>query len=86
MKIVPWKLNNITLFRALQAPHNEKTLRGRSLRISPADSWHQPAEEADGRVRWKPSQREEVADDTSKSDRSENTEQQDCKLLNKYLC
>ncbi|XP_013170008.1 PREDICTED: uncharacterized protein LOC106119516 isoform X2 [Papilio xuthus] len=40
--------------KALQAPCHEKTLRGRSLRISPADSWHQPAEDADGRVQWRP--------------------------------
>ncbi|RVE49967.1 hypothetical protein evm_005435 [Chilo suppressalis] len=40
--------------KALQAPNHEKMLRGRNLRISPADSWHQPAEDADGRVRWKP--------------------------------
>ncbi|KAJ8718577.1 hypothetical protein PYW08_002814 [Mythimna loreyi] len=40
--------------KALQAPVHEKTLRGRNLRISPADSWHQPAEDADGRGRWKP--------------------------------
>ncbi|XP_035447343.2 uncharacterized protein LOC118274089 isoform X1 [Spodoptera frugiperda] len=40
--------------KALQAPGHEKTLRGRNLRISPADSWHQPAEDADGRGRWKP--------------------------------
>ncbi|KPJ19370.1 F-box/LRR-repeat protein 4 [Papilio machaon] len=40
--------------KALQAPYHEKTLRGRSLRISPADSWHQPAEDADGRVQWRP--------------------------------
>lgn len=44
----------IYLNRALQAPLHEKTLRGRNLRISPADSWHQPAEDADGRGRWKP--------------------------------
>ncbi|KAG6448962.1 hypothetical protein O3G_MSEX005776 [Manduca sexta] len=40
--------------KALQAPSHEKNLRGRNLRISPADSWHQPVEDADGRVRWKP--------------------------------
>ncbi|XP_026326045.1 uncharacterized protein LOC113234780 isoform X2 [Hyposmocoma kahamanoa] len=40
--------------KALQAPKQEKQLRGRNLRISPADSWHQPAEDANGRVRWKP--------------------------------
>ncbi|CAG9790974.1 unnamed protein product [Diatraea saccharalis] len=40
--------------KALQAPNHEKMLRGRNLRISPADSWHQPAEDADGRVCWKP--------------------------------
>ncbi|PZC84030.1 hypothetical protein B5X24_HaOG206376 [Helicoverpa armigera] len=40
--------------KALQAPVHEKTLRGRNLRISPADSWHQPPEDADGRGRWKP--------------------------------
>ncbi|CAK1580920.1 unnamed protein product [Parnassius mnemosyne] len=46
--------------KALQAPYHEKQLRGRNLRISPADSWHQPAEDADGRVCWKPnSQRQE---------------------------
>lgn len=33
--------------KALQAPAHEKTLRGRNLRISPADSWHQPVEESD---------------------------------------
>ncbi|XP_075979877.1 uncharacterized protein LOC142979021 isoform X2 [Anticarsia gemmatalis] len=33
--------------KALQAPSHEKTLRGRNLRISPADSWHQPVEESD---------------------------------------
>ncbi|CAH2049143.1 unnamed protein product, partial [Iphiclides podalirius] len=40
--------------KALQAPFHEKQLRGRSLRISPADSWHQPAEDADGQVQWRP--------------------------------
>ncbi|XP_045501005.1 uncharacterized protein LOC123698432 isoform X1 [Colias croceus] len=40
--------------KALTAPLYEKILRGRHLRISPADSWHQPAEDTDGRVRWKP--------------------------------
>lgn len=24
------------------------------MKISPADSWHQPTEDADGRGRWKP--------------------------------
>ncbi|CAB3244604.1 unnamed protein product [Arctia plantaginis] len=33
--------------KALQAPMHEKSLRGRNLRISPADSWHQPVEESD---------------------------------------
>ncbi|CAH2087520.1 unnamed protein product [Euphydryas editha] len=45
--------------KALQAPVHEKTLRGRNLKISPADSWHQPSEDADGRVRWKPNSRQE---------------------------
>ncbi|CAG9566008.1 unnamed protein product [Danaus chrysippus] len=45
--------------KALRAPIHEKTLRGRNLRISPADSWHQPAEDVDGRVLWKPNRREE---------------------------
>lgn len=40
--------------KALQAPEHEKMLRGRQLRISPADSWHQPAVDDQGRVRWKP--------------------------------
>ncbi|KAG7300171.1 hypothetical protein JYU34_015720 [Plutella xylostella] len=40
--------------KALLAPNHEKALRGRTLRISPADSWHQPAEDANGRVHWKP--------------------------------
>ncbi|KAJ0175060.1 hypothetical protein K1T71_009201 [Dendrolimus kikuchii] len=39
--------------KALQAPHHEKTLRGRILRTSPADSWHQPIEESDRNVHWK---------------------------------
>lgn len=43
-----------SLFRALQAPNHEKILRGRNLRISPADSWHQPVEDEDNKVRWKP--------------------------------
>ncbi|XP_041980448.1 uncharacterized protein LOC121734097 isoform X2 [Aricia agestis] len=40
--------------KALVAPVHEKTLRGRRLKISPADSWHQPVEDANGKVRWKP--------------------------------
>ncbi|KAL0821127.1 hypothetical protein ABMA28_005748 [Loxostege sticticalis] len=40
--------------KALQAPNHEKILRGRNLRISPADSWHQPVEDEDNKVRWKP--------------------------------
>lgn len=40
--------------RALKAPRFEKRLRGRILNISPADSWHQPTEDANGRVNWKP--------------------------------
>ncbi|XP_068622662.1 F-box/LRR-repeat protein 7-like isoform X2 [Battus philenor] len=39
--------------KALQAPYHERALRGRNLRISPADSWHQPAEDSEGRVLWK---------------------------------
>ncbi|XP_053612111.1 uncharacterized protein LOC128676154 [Plodia interpunctella] len=39
--------------KALQAPSHEKILRGRNLRISPADSWHQPLEDAEGKVIWK---------------------------------
>lgn len=53
--------NNIILltiyyfyYRALEAPSHEKILRGRNLYTSPADSWHQPVEDADGRVCWKP--------------------------------
>ncbi|CAH0718223.1 unnamed protein product, partial [Brenthis ino] len=45
--------------KALQAPVHEKTLRGRNLRISPADSWHQPSEDADGKVRWSNNRRED---------------------------
>ncbi|XP_026493548.2 uncharacterized protein LOC113398825 isoform X1 [Vanessa tameamea] len=45
--------------KALQAPVHEKTLDGRNLRISPADSWHQPSEDSDGRVQWKPNIRRE---------------------------
>lgn len=41
------------MHRALQAPVHEKSLRGRNLRISPADSWHQPAEDANGRALWR---------------------------------
>lgn len=41
------------MFRALQAPHHEKTLRGRNLKISPADSWHQPVEDEDNKICWK---------------------------------
>ncbi|CAG4943435.1 unnamed protein product [Parnassius apollo] len=53
-------INPADAHKALQAPYHEKQLRGRHLRISPADSWHQPAEDADGRVCWKPnSQRQE---------------------------
>ncbi|XP_062530640.1 F-box/LRR-repeat protein 7 isoform X4 [Bombyx mori] len=40
--------------QALEAPSHEKILRGRNLYTSPADSWHQPVEDADGRVCWKP--------------------------------
>lgn len=36
------------------APLHEKTLRGRYLRISPADSWHQPTEDSNGILHWKP--------------------------------
>lgn len=39
--------------RALMAPFHEKQLRGYNLRIYPADSWHQPIENTDGRVHWK---------------------------------
>ncbi|GBP07710.1 hypothetical protein EVAR_2817_1 [Eumeta japonica] len=39
-------------YRALQAPGHEKMLYGRVLRISPADSWHQPVEDSTGRVIW----------------------------------
>ncbi|XP_069360333.1 putative RNA-binding protein EEED8.10 isoform X2 [Maniola hyperantus] len=42
--------------KALQAPMHEKMLRGRNLKISPADSWHQPSEDPDGNVNWKPQQ------------------------------
>lgn len=54
-------IKHLPMNRALQAPIHEKTLRGRNLRISPADSWHQPSEDSDGRVRWKPSCRREDA-------------------------
>ncbi|XP_063830057.1 F-box/LRR-repeat protein 7-like isoform X2 [Ostrinia nubilalis] len=37
--------------KALLAPNHEKILRGRSLRISPADSWHQPAEDEDNKFK-----------------------------------
>lgn len=47
--------------KALTAPHHEKSLRGRHLRISPADSWHQPSEEADGCVRSKRNSRHDEA-------------------------
>ncbi|KAL4717281.1 hypothetical protein ACJJTC_017168 [Scirpophaga incertulas] len=40
--------------KALQAPIHEKVLRGRTLRTFPADSWHQPSEDANGRVIWRP--------------------------------
>lgn len=40
--------------RALLAPENEKALRGFKLKTFPADSWHQPAEDADGHVHWRP--------------------------------
>ncbi|XP_047505716.1 dynein regulatory complex subunit 6-like [Pieris napi] len=40
--------------KALLAPFHEKQLRGYNLRISPADSWHQPVEDSEGRVHWKP--------------------------------
>ncbi|XP_049872173.1 F-box/LRR-repeat protein 7-like isoform X2 [Pectinophora gossypiella] len=61
--------------KALQAPIHEKMLRGRNLRISPADSWHQPAEDADGRVRWKPrGQRHSDAAPTPHAEQSNNPE------------
>ncbi|KAI8434390.1 hypothetical protein MSG28_012433 [Choristoneura fumiferana] len=40
--------------KALLAPESEKALRGFKLKTFPADSWHQPAEDADGHVHWKP--------------------------------
>ncbi|CAK1542147.1 unnamed protein product [Leptosia nina] len=40
--------------KALIAPHYEKQLRGVILRIFPADSWHQPVEDSEGRVCWRP--------------------------------
>ncbi|KAM3965520.1 putative RNA-binding protein EEED8.10 [Aphomia sociella] len=40
--------------KALEAPSHEKILRGRNLRTYPADSWHQPVEDADGKIHWKP--------------------------------
>ncbi|XP_047996002.1 F-box/LRR-repeat protein 7-like isoform X1 [Leguminivora glycinivorella] len=39
--------------KALMAPDQEKILKGYKLKTSPADSWHQPAEDADGQVLWK---------------------------------
>ncbi|XP_050667263.1 F-box/LRR-repeat protein 7-like [Leptidea sinapis] len=39
--------------KALCAPPHEKKIRDRILKISPADSWHQPAEDINGRVQWK---------------------------------
>lgn len=55
-------------YRALQAPVHEKTLRGRNLKISPADSWHQPTEDADGRGRWKPRGQRRADGNTSSSE------------------
>ncbi|CAH0588121.1 unnamed protein product [Chrysodeixis includens] len=54
--------------KALQAPIHEKTLRGRNLKISPADSWHQPTEDADGRGRWKPRGQRRADGNTSSSE------------------
>ncbi|XP_052742417.1 uncharacterized protein LOC112045569 [Bicyclus anynana] len=42
--------------KALLAPTHEKMLRGRSLKISPADSWHQPSEDPNGVINWNPQQ------------------------------
>ncbi|XP_059060554.1 F-box/LRR-repeat protein 2-like [Achroia grisella] len=39
--------------RALKAPSHEKMLRGQNLRTYPADSWHQPTEDSDGKVQWR---------------------------------
>ncbi|XP_063539924.1 uncharacterized protein LOC134748981 [Cydia strobilella] len=44
--------------KALMAPDQEKILKGYKLKTSPADSWHQPAEDADGQVTWKSSNRQ----------------------------
>ncbi|CAH2267301.1 jg14768 [Pararge aegeria aegeria] len=59
--------------KALQAPLHEKTLRGRSLKISPADSWHQPSEDPDGSINWKPlqSRREDEGSSTPSWDRGQ---------------
>ncbi|XP_045775363.1 putative F-box/LRR-repeat protein 8 isoform X2 [Maniola jurtina] len=51
--------------KALQAPMHEKMIQGRNLKISPADSWHQPSEDPDGNVNWKPQRREDGSSPSS---------------------
>ncbi|XP_063547130.1 F-box/LRR-repeat protein 7-like [Cydia strobilella] len=44
----------IDALRALLAPDQTKIHQGYQLKTFPADSWHQPAEDADGQVTWEP--------------------------------
>ncbi|XP_072938310.1 putative RNA-binding protein EEED8.10 [Epargyreus clarus] len=54
--------------KALLAPNHEKILRGRTLRISPADSWHQPVEDGEVKIRWKPRTCQEAGRDSASQD------------------
>ncbi|XP_060804423.1 putative RNA-binding protein EEED8.10 [Amyelois transitella] len=51
--------NPADAYKALTAPSYEKMLRGRNLKVLPADSWHQPLEDADGKVIWRTRERHE---------------------------
>ncbi|XP_063545806.1 F-box/LRR-repeat protein 7-like [Cydia strobilella] len=51
-------INPTDAHRALMASYQKVMLQGYRLKTSPADSWHQPVEDADGQVRWKPTNRQ----------------------------